>query len=123
MSGITILKEIRQQLLSNDKLTALIDNKVYPYIVEEGTTFPFIVMRKTNLIVSYCKDGSSRDSVIIQLIITDRNYSSTIDIAEEVRKTLERRRFGSIVNIELAGNTEDYINDAFICTLTFQITL
>lgn len=122
MSGITILKDVRQQMLSNESLTALIDNKIFPYIVEEGTTFPFIVMRKTALLPSYTKDGNYKDSVIIQILITDKNYSNTIEIAEIVRRTLERKRFNSIINIELTGNSEDYINDAYISTLTFQIT-
>mgnify|MGYP005610975979 CR=1 FL=1 len=65
MSGITILKEVRSKLLSNENLTALIDNKIYPYIVEEGTTFPFIVMRKTNLLAQYTKDGRCRDNIVI----------------------------------------------------------
>ena len=122
-TGISILKHIRTKLLENTELAEIVVSKVFPYVAEDSTTSPFVVMKKSNVTANYTKDGRMSDSVLVDISIVGDNYSTVVTIAELVRASLERVKHNGIVNCELLGNNEDYITDAYVSTLTFSITI
>lgn len=122
-TGISILKHIRTKLLENTELAEIVVSKVFSYVAEDSTTYPFVVMKKSNVTANYTKDGRMSDSVVVDITIVGDNYSIVVNIAELVRESLERVKHNGIVNCELLGNNEDYITDAYVSTLTFSITI
>lgn len=122
-TGISILKHIRTKLLENTELAEIVVSKVFSYVAEDSTTYPFVVMKKSNVTANYTKDGRMSDSVVVDITIVGDNYSTVVNIAELVRESLERVKHNGIVNCELLGNNEDYITDAYVSTLTFSITI
>ena len=122
-TGISILKHIRTKLLANTELAEIVVSKVFSYVAEDSTTYPFVVMKKSNVTANYTKDGRMSDSVVVDITIVGDNYSIVVNIAELVRASLERVKHNGIVNCELLGNNEDYITDAYVSTLTFSITI
>lgn len=122
-TGISILKHIRTKLLENTELAEIVVSKVFSYVAEDSTTYPFVVMKKSNVTANYTKDGRMSDSVVVDITIVGDNYSIVVNIAELVRASLERVKHNGIVNCELLGNNEDYITDAYVSTLTFSITI
>ena len=46
MTGISVLKSIYKLFVANEDLVAIIDNKMYPIIANENTTFPFFVYQR-----------------------------------------------------------------------------
>ena len=46
-----------------------------------------------------------------------------VDIASIVRNTLEDKRIGDIQSIKLESADEDYIDDAYVQTLSFNLTI
>lgn len=103
-----------------------IDKKIYPLIADEGTTFPFIIYKRTGLTPESTKDNTN-ENVSIEINIASSNYSESIDLAIKVRKALEHKKGTysdiAIEDIVIDDATEDYIEDTFIQTLTFKIEL
>lgn len=122
-TGISILKHIRTKLLENTELAEIVESKVFPYVAEDSTTYPFVVMKKSNVTANYTKDGRMSDSVLLDISIVGDNYSTVVTIAELVRESIERVKHNGIVNCELLGNNEDYITDAYVSTLTFSLII
>ena len=103
-----------------------IDKKIYPLIADEGTTFPFIIYKRTGLTPESTKDNTN-ENVSVEINIASSNYSESIDLAIKVRKALEHKKGTysdiAIEDIIIDNATEDYIEDTFIQTLTFKIEL
>ena len=103
-----------------------IDKKIYPLIADEGTTFPFIIYKRTGLTPESTKDNTN-ENVSVEINIASSNYSESIDLAIKVRKALEHKKGTysdiAIEDIVIDDATEDYIEDTFIQTLTFKIEL
>ena len=103
-----------------------IDKKIYPLIADEGTTFPFIIYKRTGLTPESTKDNTN-ENVSVEINIASSNYSESIDLAIKVRKALEHKKGTysdiAIEDIFIDDATEDYIEDTFIQTLTFKIEL
>lgn len=103
-----------------------IDKKIYPLIADEGTTFPFIIYKRTGLTPESTKDNTN-ENVSVEINIASSNYSESIDLAIKVRKALEHKNGTysdiAIEDIVIDDATEDYIEDTFIQTLTFKIEL
>ena len=123
MDSLKVGKVIFSLLNGNSDLTAFVNNKIYPIIVEKETTFPFIVYKRNNIIPDYTKDFHFKDHVIIDIICVSDDYSGSIDIASIVRNTLEDKRIGDIQSIKLESADEDYTDDAYVQTLSFNLTI
>lgn len=75
-----------------------IDKKIYPLIADEGTTFPFIIYKRTGLTPESTKDNTN-ENVSVEINIASSNYSESIDLAIKVRKALEHKRV--LIQIQL----------------------
>lgn len=120
MSGLQIGKAIKTILSGIDK--------VYPLVADVGTTYPFVVYRRSGLYPSTTKDRYSyREMATIEVIVAAANYPDSITLAEQVKGKLEhtRGKFNDINvgDILLINADEDYIEDAFVQKLTFQIEI
>ena len=123
MNSLKVGKEIYSILSKNKSLTDIVGNKIYPIIVEKDTNYPFIVYKRSNVIPDYTKDYHFKDFVIVDIICVSNHYVESVEIATLVRESLEDKKYGDIVSIKLEGADEDFIDDAYIQTLTFNLTI
>lgn len=123
MSGIAITKDLRTQLLKNTQLTDKIGNKIYPIVADDGTTFPFILIKKSGMTTNYSKCGAINDVVNATIEVVDNNYSRAVELSEEIRKTIERNKFNNISNVEVVNVIEDYVSDSYIITQQYKIMI
>lgn len=123
MKSLEVGKEIYSLLNGDSRLTTSVGNKIYPIIVEKETNYPFIVYKRSNIIPDYTKDFHLKDNVIIDIICVSNDYANGIEIAEIVRDILEDKRTNDIQSIKLESADEDYIDDAFVQTLSFNLTI
>ena len=123
MNSLKVGKEIYSNLKENKSLTDIVGNKIYPIIVEKDTNYPFIVYKRSNVIPDYTKDYHFKDDVIVDIICVSNHYVESVEIATLVRESLEDKKYGDIVSIILEGADEDFIDDAYIQTLTFNLTI
>jgi len=111
MSGLQIGKAIKTILSGIDK--------VYPLVADEGTTYPFVVYRRSGLYPSTTKDRYSyREMATVEVMVIAATYSDSITLAESVKGKLEhtRGKFNDIMigDILLINADEDYLEDAFV---------
>lgn len=123
MQSLKVGKEIYSHLKENKSLTDIVGNKIYPIIVEKDTNYPFIVYKRSNVIPDYTKDYHFKDDVIVDIICVSNHYVESVEIATLVRESLEDKRIGDINSIRLESADEDFIDDAYIQTLTFNLTI
>ena len=123
MKSLEVGKTINKILSDNIELNDIVKNKIYPIIIKQGTTYPFIVYRRTNIIPQYTKDYHLKDNVIIEISNVSDSYETSIIMASLVRNILEDKRFEGIESIKIESADEDYIDDAYIQTLIFNITI
>lgn len=84
-------------------------------------------MQRTGIRPSYTKGGLTGDSVTMEVIAVSNDYSNSIDIAQEIRKTLDAKRYRSeeiwIDNIEIESITEEYVDGAYLQRLVFNMVV
>ena len=123
MQSLKVGKEIYSHLKENKSLTDIVGNKIYPIIVEKDTNYPFIVYKRSNVIPDYTKDYHFKDDVIVDIICVSNHYVESVEIASLVRESLEDKRIGDINSIRLESADEDFVDDAYIQTLSFNLTI
>lgn len=108
--------------------TLLKDYNAYPLVADEGTTYPFIIYRRTQLQPANTKDMYNYSELAtVEVVVASDKYDESIEVAENVKSKLENTRgiYNDIKlgDIQLIGADESYIDDAFIQKLTFKIEL
>ena len=122
MSSLQIGKAIYTILAKNNI------SKVFPLVADEGTTFPFIVYKRSGLEPANTKDVYNfSELATLDIIVAANTYEESITIAEEVKDILEHSRGTyagiNIEEITLDDADEDYLEDTFIQKLTFKINI
>ena len=110
--------------ISND---ASINVKAYPLVADNNAKYPFVVYRRVNLISSTCKDGVYQDEVTIEMIVVSDKYAVGVDIAQAIRKKLEKQcvEYDDLEindgNITLA--TEEFSENAYVQRIQFTFKI
>lgn len=122
MSSLQIGKAIYTILAKNNI------NKVFPLVADEGTTFPFVVYKRSGLEPSSTKDRYNYSELAtLDIIVAANTYEDSISLAEKIKDVLEHSRgiYNSINigEITLDDADEDYLEDTFIQKLTFKIEI
>lgn len=124
--SLQIGKAIYQLLSENTAVTDRVQNKIYPLIADTGTTFPFIIYKRTGIEPSDSKDRFIyNEDTYVDVVIASDKYNESIEIADLVKVALQGKK-GNYSNIEvydirMTDADEDYIEDTFIQNLTFNI--
>lgn len=110
-------------ILSNDAdLVEKVENKIYPLIADVNTTFPFIVYRRNGIEPLNSKDRFTiNTTTYISIVVASDKYDESIEIAERIINALNKGTYQGIMDISLVDADEDYIDDTFIQTLTYNI--
>ena len=120
MNGLEIGKAIKTVLNGT--------TKVYPLVADQGASYPFIVYRRSGLTHANTKDRFNyQELATVEVIVAGSTYQQALQIAKEVLGRMEHTRGMyeniSISEIKLINAEEDYIEDAFIQKLTFNIEI
>ena len=122
MSSISIIRQIRSILLNNSSLVELLGGKkIFPLVAEAETKNPFIVIKRNSLTVSYTKDFNINDDNIIILSIIADDYEKVVQIAEEVRNSLENYRDNFILESRITNVSDNYNYDIYNIDISFKI--
>ena len=126
-TSLNIGKVIKDILCQDDTLNNLVKYQVFPLIAEENTTFPFIVYRRNSIRKASTKDYANDEIASVDVVIASDKYSQSVEIAERARFILERGEYEgenfSVDNITLSNASEQYIQNTYIQTLTFDIEI
>lgn len=98
---------------------------VYPIVADEGTTFPFMIYRRSSGYTASTKDNIWSSVANIDIMIAAQSYEESIELADKVLVQLESIR-GNVVGynilcIRLIDSNESYIENSFIQELKFTV--
>ena len=122
MSCLQVGKAIKE-LLAKENIT-----NVYPLIADEGTTFPFVIYKRTSLVPSNTKDRYNYSYIAtVEITIAASNYIDSINLAEKIQTLVEHIR-GVYNDIQindtyLTDSSEEYLEDSFTQKLIFNIEI
>ena len=122
MKSIRIGKTILAALKQNAGLQSIVNDNIFPLVVKDGVTGPFVVYRRTGLTCSPNKDARFVD-VTIEIACVAYDYSTSVDIVSHVLSTITRRNIDCATNITLDTASEEYSDDAYVQNLTFTIAI
>lgn len=100
-------------------------SKVYPIVAENGTTFPYIVYKRTDLSsITFTKDGGCEDTCSYVITIVSDKYDEGVELANEVRSIMEKPKLignDLVINSNrLISANESYEDDAYLQELNFN---
>lgn len=126
-TSLNIGKVIKDILYQDETLNTLVKSQVFPLIAEENTTFPFIVYRRNSIRKASTKDYLNDEIASVDVVVASDKYAQSVEIAERVRFILEHGGYEgenfSVDNITLSNASEQYMQNTYIQTLTFDIEI
>ena len=120
MKNFKIGKELTSILLNDDIVSADVGNKVFPLVANAGTTFPFIVYRRSSYRPNNNKDYED-EIVSVELAILSEKYEQSVNIANHVADALNGKQTDLIETIKITNIFEDYQEDTYIQKLNIDI--
>lgn len=122
MKNFKIGQEIRNAILSSTAVKNAVDTKVFPLIANAGTSFPFIVYRRSSYSPMSNKD-TLNETVYIEIAIISTNYEQSVSIANDVADVLIHYESSTIEQIKVTNISEEFISDSFVQKINLQIDL
>lgn len=116
-------------ILHNDAdVVARVENKIFPLVANESTTFPFIIYKRTGLESATSKDRFIfKETATVEVIVASDKYNESVEIANLVKEALEGKQGIysdiDIIDVRMTNTDENFIQDTFIQNLTFSIII
>lgn len=124
-SSLKIGKVINQEL--NDII------QVFPIVAPVKTSFPFAVYKRNGLSVKNTKDiYNFEETATIEIVVASNGYDEGLNIATNIKMYLEHLKGEyktskeeqiNIEDVTMIDASEDWQNDAFLQSMTFEITI
>lgn len=123
--SLQIGKAIYNILSTDERVVEKVDNKIYPLVADNGTTFPFIVYKRVSIIPASTKDRYIyQEMATVEVVVASDKYNESIEIADSVKEALQGKKgvFDGInvSKIEFSDASEDFIEDTFTQNITFK---
>lgn len=120
-TGISVGKHIYKILSQDNEIKKMVGSNIFPLVIREETTFPFIVFVRDNISTEYSKDGKNLDTITVSIYACTTSYALTIDIMERVREIFESRRDSFISSSRINVIEEDWNEGAYIQRIQLEI--
>ena len=114
---------IREILITSETVRT---NKVYPIVTDAAQT-PYIVYRRIALKGNPVKTGAGADTIQLEVLCCEADYSRSVELAESVREALENRRYEAdglrMRSCVLEDSEETWQDDAYVQRLVFNVKI
>jgi len=115
---------LREILLGDEDIAALVNEHIYPIIAPENTVGAFIVYNRVKYTRDYSKFGLTEDVARIDVTIISEDYDQTLDLAELVDAVLSgthNSEDGLKLTFKLHDSQEGFEDFKYFQTLTFDV--
>lgn len=121
MKLVKIGKTLRSLLLSDNTVAEYLTGKIFPLVAVEGTTFPFLVYRRSGYTPVSNKDLED-ERVTMEVAILSDKYETSVDVADAVLTGLHGSN-EEIDRVKIIGTSEEFSDDIYIQKLIIDIYL
>lgn len=103
---MTVEETLRQTLLADSAVSALLGTRVYPLLIPQDATLPAVAYNKYLGVMQFLHGGAMKPEVAyIQLTCVANTYSEAKQVQEAIRNAIDGKRInGMVIFIE---NTRD----------------
>jgi hypothetical protein len=119
MKLVKIGKSLKTLLLSNQEVAETLTGKIFPLVAVEGTTFPFLVYRRSGYVPGGNKDFED-EVVTMELAILSDKYENSVNVADAVLTGLQGSN-ADINEVKIIGTSEEFSDDIYIQKLIINI--
>lgn len=102
-------------------------NGIYPSVAPDKTPFPFVVYRRSGVVLEGDKEEYYRyGTASVELTVVGANYTQSLNIASAIIDEMPDcflNEDWEVSDIQLTNAAEDYTDDAFVQVLTYNITI
>lgn len=123
VSPFKVTNELRELLLGNPDITALVGENIYPIIAPADTTGNFIVYQRDGYKEQGTKTGVAWRRPLVNIACVSSNYEDSQNIARLVCDCLCGDFEEPYMHIELEDSTEDFDSKKYIQLIQFSITV
>lgn len=120
MKNFKIGKELANILLADEEVKRSLDNKVFPLVANAGTSFPFLVYRRSG----YRTDGNKdygNEIVSVEIAVLAQKYEESVNVADVVADALNGKNTEIIDDIKIVNIYEDFAEDTYIQKMSIDI--
>lgn len=121
MKLVKIGKTLKTLLLSNQAVATVLTGKIFPLVAVEGTTFPFLVYRRSGYVPASNKDFED-EVITMELAILSDKYETSVNVADAVLTGLHGSN-SDIDEVKIIGTSEEFSDDVYIQKLIINIYL
>lgn len=106
----------------DETVNQYLSNKIFPIVANNGTDLPFLIYRRYSYTPQSDKDYTNERAEIEVRIVANK-YEDSVNIADAVGDALNNYKDNEVEQIRLITSDEDFLDEAFVQTLNFQIEL
>lgn len=114
VTGLSVVSYIYDKITNDEDLTSVLNDRIFPLVAEEGTEYPYLIMKLETITPAYTKDGRIYDNITVSVSVYAKDYKTVVGIQEQVRNLLEAYSF------KLESFNEDFNSDAYRQTVHYR---
>lgn len=114
MTGISVISYLYDKLQNNGDVSSYVNDRIFPLVAEEGTDYPYLIMKLESILPQYTKDGRTYDVITVSVTVYAKDYKTVTQIQEIIRNILESNSF------KLDSLNEDFSSDAYRQTVYYR---
>lgn len=114
VTGLSVISYLYDKITSDEDLTSILGDRIFPLVAEEGTEYPYLIMKLESILPAYSKDGRMYDNLTVSTSVYSKDYKTVFNTQESVRNLLESCGF------KLDSFNEDFNSGAYKQTVYYR---
>lgn len=114
VTGLSVISYLYDKITDNQDLASVLEKRIFPLVAEEGTEYPYLIMKLESIQPAYSKDGRMYDNLTVSVSVFAKDYKTVVNTQELIRNLLESNSF------RLDSFNEDFNSDAYKQTVYYR---
>ncbi len=114
VTGLSVISYLWDKITDNQDLASVLEKRIFPLVAEEGTEYPYLIMKLESIQPAYSKDGRLYDNLTVSVSVFAKDYKTVVNTQELIRNLLESNSF------RLDSFNEDFNSDAYKQTVYYR---
>lgn len=114
ITGLSVIPYLYEKIQDSSIFNETLGDRIFPLVAEEGTNYPYLIMKLESIQPAYSKDGRLYDNLTVSVSVFAKDYKVVVNIQESVRNLFESCSF------RLDSFNEDFNSGAYRQTVYYR---